>query len=93
MLPPEQGFHFRVPHDRVVAAARTLAEFEQALATVPLASLEHHAACGDFSRWVRDALGDARLAGGLAKLEATSVTGPPVDRDELRQQVRACRAG
>jgi hypothetical protein len=89
-VPPEKGFSFRLPDDRVVATARTLEEFDQALASVPLASLEHHVASGDFSRWARDVVGDPRLAGGLAKLEATSATGAPVDREELRQQVRGC---
>lgn len=91
-LPPEQGFLFRLPGGCVIAAARTVAEFDQALAGVPLPSLEHHTARGDFSRWARDVLGDVRLAGGLAKLEATSVSGVPVVRDEFRQQVRACYA-
>jgi hypothetical protein len=51
------------------------------------ASLEHHVARGDFSRWARDVLGDADLAAGLAKLETTSATGAPVDREELRRHL------
>jgi hypothetical protein len=54
--------------------------------------LEHHVAHGDFSRWARAVLGEAALAGGLAKLEATSATGAAVDREDLRQQVRCCYA-
>ena len=53
------------------------------------ASLEHHVARGDFSRWARDVLGDADLAAGLAKLETTSATGAPVDREELRRHLHA----
>lgn len=93
VLPLAQAFFFRLPDDGNVAVARTLGEFEVALASVPLASLQHHVASGDFSRWARDVVGDPRLAGGLAKLEATSATGAPVDREELRQQVRACYVG
>jgi hypothetical protein len=52
-LPPEKGFFFRLPDDRTVAAARTVEEFDHALASVPTASLEHHVAHGDFSRWAR----------------------------------------
>ena len=51
------------------------------------ASLEHHVARGDFCRWARDVLGDADLAAGLAKLETTSATGAPVDREELRRHL------
>jgi hypothetical protein len=43
----------------------------------------------DFSRWARDVLGDADLAAGLAKLETTSATGAPVDREELRRHLHA----
>jgi hypothetical protein len=86
-LPPEKGFFFRLPDDRTVAAARTAEEFDHALASVPTASLEHHVAHGDFSRWARDVLGDADLAAGLAKLDTTSSTGAPVAREELRRHV------
>jgi hypothetical protein len=88
-LPPEKGFFFRLPNDGTVAAARTLEEFDHALASVPAASLQYHGARGDFSRWARDVLGDADLAAGLAKLEAASATGVPVDRGQLRRHLRA----
>jgi hypothetical protein len=55
------------------------------------ASLEHHVARGDFSRWARDVLGDADLAAGVAKLETTNATGAPVDREELRRHLHALR--
>jgi hypothetical protein len=87
--PLEKGFFFRLPDDGTVAAAHTVKEFDQALASVPTASLEHHVARCDFSRWARDVLGDADLAAGLAKLETTSATGAPVDREELRGHLHA----
>jgi hypothetical protein len=88
-LPPEKGFFFRLPNDGTVAAARTLVELDRALASVPTASLQHHVTRGDFSRWAHDVLGDVDLAAGLAKLEATSATGAPVDRAELRRHLHA----
>jgi hypothetical protein len=87
-LPAERAFVFRTPGDGTVTAARTLEEFDRALATVPMASLQHHVAGGDFSRWVREVVGDADLAAALAKLEKGSAAGVAVDRDELRAQVR-----
>ena len=88
-LPPEKGFFFRLPEDGTVAAARTLEEFDHALASVPTASLQYHVTRGDFSRWARDVLGDADLAAGLAKLEATGAAGAPVDREEFRRHLHA----
>jgi hypothetical protein len=88
-LPSEKGFFFRLPDDGTVAAARTLGEFDRALASVPTASLQFHVARGDFSRWARDVVGDADLAAGLAKLEALSGTGVPVEREELRRHLHA----
>jgi hypothetical protein len=88
-LPAEQGFVFRLPDDGSVAAARSVEEFDRALASVPTASLEHHLARGDFSRWAREVLGDADLAVGLAKLETTAATGAPVEREELRRHLQA----
>ena len=88
-LAPEKGFCFRLPNDGIIAVARNIEEFDQGLATVPVESLQHHVGAGDFSRWVRDVLGDADLAAGLAKLEAIGATGALVDRDEFRRHVRA----
>jgi hypothetical protein len=88
-LPPEKGFFFRLPGGGTVAAARTLEEFDRELASVPTASLQFHVARGDFSRWARDVVGDADLAAGLAKLEALSGTGVPVEREELRRHLHA----
>jgi hypothetical protein len=88
-VPPEKGFFFRLPNDGTVAAARTVEEFDRALASVPTASLEHHAARGDFSRWARDVLHDADLAAGLSKLERAGATGAPLEREELRRSLHA----
>lgn len=87
-LPTEKAFWFRLPNDGVAAVAHDVREFDQALGAVPLASLHHHLVGGDFSRWARDVLGDADLAGGLAKLEHTSLEGNTPDREELRDHVR-----
>jgi hypothetical protein len=54
--------------------ARSIGEFHALVAVVPSASLAHHLAGGDFSRWAADVLGDAELAAGFAKLEQTART-------------------
>jgi hypothetical protein len=89
-VPAQSRFCFRLPSGQTVAAARSIEEFDRALAEVPTASLEHHLVHGDFSRWVRDVVGDAALAAGLAKLEATGANrGAPVEREDLRRELRA----
>jgi hypothetical protein len=72
-----------------VAVARTVEEADRALASVPTASLEHHVARGDFSRWPRDILRDADLAAGSAKLDTTGATGAAVEREELCRHFHA----
>jgi hydroxymethylpyrimidine pyrophosphatase-like HAD family hydrolase len=62
-------FLFRAPGGGVVASAGTLHEFVQCLATVPTATIGHHARHGDFSRWIREVFQEELLAGRVAKVE------------------------
>lgn len=82
-LPAEKGFAFRLPGDGVVRAARSIAEFCDAVRAVPIASVQHHLLAGDFSRWAADVLGDAPLAAGLAKLERGAAAGASPSPDEI----------
>jgi hydroxymethylpyrimidine pyrophosphatase-like HAD family hydrolase len=68
--------------------AHSVAEFCTAVAAVPPASLRHHLLSGDFSRWASDALGDARLAGALRKLEQTTRVGAPPSGKEVLAHVK-----
>ena len=54
----------------MVATAKSLNAFRDALASVPDGVLAHHAACGDFSRWVLDVFSDRTLGQQIKKLEA-----------------------
>jgi alpha-amylase len=62
IVPPEKAFHFRDGGGHLVASAHSLGEFAGALAWVPSGAIRHHAERGDFSRWLDDVLGEARLA-------------------------------
>jgi len=86
-LPSGKGFAFRLPHGSIVRVAQSVREFCEAVAEVPLDCLQHHLVAGDFSRWSRDVLGDAPLAGGLAKLEDAAKAGAAPRRDEIVGQV------
>ena len=62
-------FSFQLPGQPPVAIAATLGEFAGAIGQVDDAVLEHHAAHGDFSRWVLDVFHDRHLGGHLRKVE------------------------
>jgi hypothetical protein len=62
-------FFFREPGGGVVASAGTLDEFAECLAAVPRATIAHHTARSDFSRWIRDVFQEDVLADRVAKVE------------------------
>jgi hypothetical protein len=68
-LAPHHHFSFRLPGRGPVAVVSTLGEFAGILASVDEAVLAHHAAGGDFSRWIADVFDDRRLSGHLRKVE------------------------
>ena len=69
-VPPGREFLFRGPEGHVRGAADSLQSFRRVVATTPDDVLAHHAARGDFSRWVRDVFADVDLARQLGKIEA-----------------------
>jgi hypothetical protein len=72
-------FFFRAAGGDVIGSAGTLHEFVQCLATLPPATIAHHAARGDFSRWIRDVFQDDVLADRAAKLERRWCRGEVAD--------------
>ena len=87
-VPSEHAFAFRSGDGQPVARAATLGEFAEAIGRVDSAVLEHHAAQGDFSRWVMDIVDDRHLAGHLRKVERRWTRGEIADlRQALLQPV------
>ena len=89
-VPEHRAFRFLAPAGNVIALARNVKEFVGALESVPALTLGHHLEHRDFSCWVRDVLGDARLASGLRRLEQSALVGRPPNREELAGLVREC---
>ncbi len=85
-LPWHKRFFFGLPDGRTIGNAANLWEFREQLEQAPLASLEHHAARGDFSRWIIDVLHDEELARRITNLEWRSLP-PETLRTELLQPV------
>jgi alpha-amylase len=82
VLPPDAAFHFAGPAGFIGHTAYSLDQFEDLLHVVPKDSLQHHIGRGDFISWIRDILGDPKLA--------DSITGC-TERHDLVQAVRERR--
>jgi hydroxymethylpyrimidine pyrophosphatase-like HAD family hydrolase len=69
-VPGGLEFRFRRPDGSVIGSADSLHAFRRAVAAAGDDVLAHHAARGDFSRWIQDVFADAELARQLRKVEA-----------------------
>lgn len=76
---PHRRFTFQLPGQAPVAMAATLGEFVAAVASVDEAVLAHHAAQGDFARWMADVCDDQHLGGHLRKVERRWARGEIAD--------------
>jgi len=85
-LPPKMRFYFCDLGRLTGRSAGNLEEFHQELRSCTPAVVRQHMARHDFSRWVRDVIQDAELAGRLRAIE----DGPQTDEAEcLVERVRA----
>jgi hydroxymethylpyrimidine pyrophosphatase-like HAD family hydrolase len=89
---PER-FLFRAPEGRVVAEARSLHEFRRVAGEVEEAVLDHHAAEGDFSRWVLDVFSDRELWRQFRKTESRWRRGEVADLRAAIDRLIAFRYG
>jgi phosphoglycolate phosphatase (TIGR01487 family) len=92
-VPLEERFLFRRPDGAVVAAAQSLHEFRRAVAGIEDAVLAHHAARGDFSRWVLDVFSDRELARQLRKAEGRWLRGEQPDLRRAIERLVSLRYG
>lgn len=88
-LPDDRAFRFLGSNGSNVWVAHSVAEFCEAVQSVPFESLRHHLIQGDFSRWAKDVLGDQQLARGLHKLERATAAGATPDRGEILAHVES----
>jgi hydroxymethylpyrimidine pyrophosphatase-like HAD family hydrolase len=83
--PREKRFYFHDSQSHFLGTvAANLWEFRQALATLPLESLQYHLQRGDFARWIAEVLSDRELARRINRLAHRSITG-----DALREALSA----
>jgi len=82
-VPAGSEFRFLSADGRVVAAARDLDEWRMGVLRVPVESLRHHLARGDFSRWMEEALDEPVVAARVRSLEADALSGAGPGRHEI----------
>jgi uncharacterized protein (UPF0212 family) len=69
VLKPEEGFYFYASVGKPLnEVALSLKDFTEKVKTIPLDSVEFHQMRGDFSKWIRNILGDAQLAEAIQKV-------------------------
>jgi len=68
--PNEKAFYFFLDIGRYTGiSARSLEEFYEKISIAPSKSLEFHLIRGDFEKWVREVLGDSRLADMIGSID------------------------
>lgn len=84
-LPAERRFVFRHPSGAVVGVAGNLVEFHRLVHRCDVDTLSRHSRASDFSRWLRDVIGDAGLADAFSALEK------PIANGRSRPEVQDAR--
>jgi 3-deoxy-D-manno-octulosonate 8-phosphate phosphatase KdsC-like HAD superfamily phosphatase len=93
-LAPHHRFLFRARNGSPVMTAGTLGEFVTTLGRVDDEVLDHHAARGDFSRWVLEVFGDRVAGAHLRKIERRWACGEIGDlRQALAQPLHPVAPG
>jgi hydroxymethylpyrimidine pyrophosphatase-like HAD family hydrolase len=83
----ERSFYFTGPDGRHHLRAPNLIGFMDSADHVDDATWLYHAHRGDFSHWIRDAIGDRDLAGHVAAIEAARQTPTAERRMQLRRAI------
>jgi len=65
ILSPESAFHFSSPSGFIGHTAYSLDQFCELLSILPGDSFQYHLERGDFTRWIKEVLGDTDLADSI----------------------------
>jgi hypothetical protein len=87
-LGKDRSFYFRGPDGRLNLRAQNLILFMQMADGVDDYTWHYHLARGDFSRWMRDSIKDADLAGEVESVERDATKLPASkSREEVRKAI------
>jgi hydroxymethylpyrimidine pyrophosphatase-like HAD family hydrolase len=71
-LGPDKSFYFTGPAHRLNLRAQNLAMFTQIAEGIDEETWLHHLRCGDYSKWIRDAIKDDEMADEVGAIERAS---------------------
>ncbi len=88
-LPLGRSFYFRGPDNRLNLRVQNLQQFLRVAAGVDDATWEWHVQAGDYSRWIKRELKDAKLARGVAAVERERTLSAAESRAKVRELVES----
>lgn len=87
-LPPERSFYFRGPQGKLNLRAQNVTLFLQIASGVDDETFDHHLHAGDYSRWLRTAVGNAALASEVQGIESSGGT-VAKNRERIRKAIES----
>jgi hypothetical protein len=91
-VPVEQRFHFFTDLNKPTGIyATSIFDFLDTLKRVDLESLEFHFARNDFSRWLREVVGDNSLADDFEKQHALDLSGEKIRSNLVEITEKRCK--
>lgn len=89
-LAEEKSFYFTGPTSSLNLRAQNLALFVQIGAGVDDATWQYHLRRGEYSKWIREALGDDSLADSVALVEADATADAEQSRARIKEEIERC---
>lgn len=83
----DKSFYFTGPEERLNLRARNLHTFVELARGVDDDTWLHHLRRGDYSRWIRESLGDDELADEVARVEGRDADAPDRTRERIARLV------
>jgi HAD superfamily hydrolase (TIGR01484 family) len=87
-LGEDKSFYFRGPDGKLNLRAQNMKLFTQLAEGVDEETWEHHLRQGDYSRWLRDSVNDAKIAEEVAKIEKDPRLSPSESRVQILDVIR-----
>lgn len=87
-LGEDKSFYFRGPEGKLNLRAQNMKMFAQLAEGVDLGTWAHHLRQSDYSRWLREAVKDAEIAGEVARIEKDPQLTPLQSREQILDAIR-----
>lgn len=87
-LGEDKSFYFRGPEKKLKLRAQNMKMFAQLAEGVDEDTWAHHLRQSDYSRWLREAVKDAEIAGEVAQIEKDTQLTPSQSREQILDAIR-----